>query len=211
MYNLAMGACVRSGEWEAALRLFDERLADPCASSDGGDAFCYGTAISACAQGKQWERALQLLDQMEKEAVAKGDRAYAWNNAMVALNRCGEFERTMQLFSRMEAGGVAAQQHTVAAVIEACSGLADWQHARDVFEGSGHRTTMTYNALIAALVAHDQPSAAVEYFDEFRTSALQGGSERPNDQTYELAIEACGKVDTDRALVLWVEQQASTA
>ena len=27
MYNLAMGACVRGGDWEAALRLFDERCA----------------------------------------------------------------------------------------------------------------------------------------------------------------------------------------
>ncbi|KAL1500485.1 hypothetical protein AB1Y20_013142 [Prymnesium parvum] len=208
MFNLAMGACCRAGEWEAALTLFDERRALSETGALTADAFCYGTAINACAQGKQWERALELLDDMNDETDLVGDPTFAWNNALVACNRAKEWEKALTVYERMRQrvreAALTETEHSVAGAIQACGGLGDWERAQAIFDGSKQRTTMCYNALLAALVGAQQCQLALSYFD-----ALKDGARgcRPNSQSYELAIEACGSVDTDRALVLWDEMQ----
>lgn len=64
---------------------------------------------------------------------------------------------------------------------------------------------MSYNALLSTLVACGEKELALSYFDVL----MGAGSEcKPDSKTYELAIEACGESDTDRALGLWDDMQA---
>jgi len=78
LVSSAMGACVRSGMWEAAIALFDEHAADIAGgeaadSASSGvpqgdrmpDSFCFAAALAACRRGAQAERALKLLTQVE--------------------------------------------------------------------------------------------------------------------------------------------------
>lgn len=209
---------MRAGDWEAALALFQERRAltqtNAGEQPSGGarplsvDAYCYGTAISACAMGKQWEVALELLEDMEAEGDAlEGDASFAWNNALVACNRASEWTRALEVYERMRVTPtVTESEHSVAGALGACRGLNDWQRAQAIFDGSKHRTVMCFNALLAALIACGEDVRALAYFDQLK--AGKAGC-RPDAQSYELAIDACSRHDTDRALLLWVEQQAS--
>lgn len=207
MYTLAMAACNAAGEWEESLALLDERRGT---AGLGVDAYAYSVAMAACAQGRQASRALALLDEMES-AEGEGARecrgnGFAWNNAMVTCNKAEEFAQALALYDRMRNGACAINEHSVAAAIVACRGSgAGWQRAQEIFDGSREVTrssSMCYAALMDALSDGEQWALVLRYYDERTAAGLA-----PTAHTYERAIEACDRVDADRAMVLFEEMK----
>jgi pentatricopeptide repeat domain-containing protein 1 len=208
MYSLAIGACDRAGAWESALALFDNsrQLAAGTEAQAHGDAYCYSAAIHACAQGKQWERALQLLEDMRAQHELIGDPRFAWNNAMAACNAADQWAHTLALFERLATVGLEPNEHSVVAAIQACRHSSDAQRAADVFDAHGQHSPMCLDAVLRALVDADEHAMAVARFETSKQRMRQLGA-HPTASSFELAIEACGSVDSDRALVLWAELQ----
>mmetsp|Transcript_49830 Transcript_49830/g.161144 ORF Transcript_49830/g.161144 Transcript_49830/m.161144 type:complete len:136 (-) Transcript_49830:148-555(-) len=69
MYNAAIRACDKRGDWQHALQLFCEMLDH----SVEQDAVAYNVAISACRSGGRWQHALELYREMsdlEKDVLA---------------------------------------------------------------------------------------------------------------------------------------------
>ena len=200
MYTMAMAACNAGGDFEACLRLLDERRSVAGAKVD---LYAYSVAMSACVGAKAWERALGLLDEMEAFEACRAN-TIAWNKAMVTCNRAGQPAASLSLFEQMRGGGAPLSDHSIAAALVACRALDDWQRARAIFDGSGSSSGMCYSALLEALAHSEQWPLVLQYFDQMRKEGSQ-----PNAQCYERAIEACDRLASDRALVLFAEMRAS--
>ena len=201
MYTLAMAACNAGHNWEGCLELLAERRA-----TLGLDAYAYSVALGACAQGRQWERALELLDEMELDESARGN-SFAWNNAMVACNRGAQPERTLELYDRMRAGASALSDHSIAAALVACRNTTDWQRAQAVYDGARAITAssvMCTDVLLDVLAACGEWTLVLSYFDAMREAGAA-----PTANSYERAIEACDRVDADRALALFEEMRTA--
>ena len=101
VYSAAISACGASGEYEAALALFErmEQLKVP------RNTISYNAAIQACARGQAWRQALTLFDRMATAGVKRDHVTY---NAVVrACETAGEYKLAFDL--RME--GAAAVRH----------------------------------------------------------------------------------------------------
>ena len=90
VYNSAISACGRAGQWEWAISLFkvlqDEAL--QCT------VITYNSVISAC-EGRCWNAALQcfqelVFQQMEADAIS-------YNSAITALAAAGQWQGAMHM------------------------------------------------------------------------------------------------------------------
>ena len=92
VYTAAIAACTKGGQWEQALRVFEQMAEDPqCAA----DAVAYNHALSACASAGQWERAQSLFNRMREEGVAPTGPTYS--SLMTAAGNAGEWEQALQV------------------------------------------------------------------------------------------------------------------
>ena len=92
LYNSAITACEKGGQWEHALRLLEEM---------GGrgverNTITYNAAISACAKGGQWEHALWLLEEMGTRGVERDTITYS--AAISACEQGGQFMQAVLVF-----------------------------------------------------------------------------------------------------------------
>ena len=201
MYTLAMGACNAGYAWERCLELLAQRKA-----TVGIDAYAYSVAMGACAQGRQWERALSLLEEMQSNETCCGN-AFAWNNAMVACNRAAQPQQTLALYDRMRAGECELSDHSIAAALVACRNVTDWQRAQAIYDGSRSFTqasAMCTDVLLDVLAEAEPWPLVLSYFDAMRRAGA-----KTTASAFERAIEACDKVDSERALILFEEMRAS--
>eukprot|EP00903_Cladosiphon_okamuranus_P015642 g14444.t1 len=84
LYNAAIEACAKAGQWEHALKLLEEISEiglSPCVVS-------YNSAIAACAGADQWEKAVALLDEMRELGLAPVSSTFL--PAIEACQRAGE-------------------------------------------------------------------------------------------------------------------------
>ena len=205
MFTLAMAACNAAGEWEESLALLEERRG---VEGAGVDAYGFSVAMGACAQGRQWERALELLEEMEADETCRGN-SFGWNNAMVACNKAEQHQQTLLLYERMRFGACELTEHSIAAALVACrasgeSGEADWERAQRIFDGHAATTRsspMSFAALLDVLADGEQWALVLRYFDRLRELGT------PTERAYERAIEACDRVDPDRAVELFEEMK----
>lgn len=200
MYTLAMAACNAAGEWQACLDLLAARRADGTPL----DSHAFSVAMGACAGAREAETALALLEEMRGDAGTRGN-AFAWNNAMVACNKAGQPAKALELYDEMRGGACTISDFSVAAALVAARATEDWQRAQAVFDGAKVApSVMCYNALLDALHDGAQWKLLLRYFDEMKKLGV-----RPDSRSYERAIEACDRVDSDRALILFAEMSAS--
>ena len=101
-YNVAMGSCVKGGNWEAALSTFEEVVAP--------DVVSYGTVINACARGQQWQRALSLLGEMQRGKAQGGPapNEFVLSAAINACGAAGQWQQALALLDTEKATGVPA-------------------------------------------------------------------------------------------------------
>ena len=199
-YNVAMGACVKDGNWAAALDTFDElpepdvvrsrralhrRTPSPHSTAAPrpqplapnpqpapAAQVSYGTAINACARGQRWQTALALLGRM----------------------------RTCR-------DGPQPNEFVLSAAINACGAAGQWQEALklldDVQGVPPHQRV--YNAAVAACDKGGQPEAAVRLLRRMRAAGVE-----LDVFSYSSAMSACcrvpraadGSVDASRG-VAW--------
>ncbi|OLP88823.1 Sodium/hydrogen exchanger 7 [Symbiodinium microadriaticum] len=91
-YNSVISACERSGQWVAALAVFD---AMP--SAIPRNVVTFGAVISACEKAARWQEALALTDLMESQGVAR--------NAIIfcaAITACGQGEQWQPALSLLQ-------------------------------------------------------------------------------------------------------------
>ena len=176
-YNVAMRACVKGGNWAAALDTFDKlpepdvvrsrrRTPSPHSTAAPGASraptpapsaqVSYGTAINACARGRRWQTALALLGRM------RDGREGPQPNAFV-----------------------------LSAAINACGGAGQWQEALRLLEAvqevPPHQRV--YNAALAACDKGGQPEAAVRLLRRMRAAGVE-----LDVFSYSSAMSACCKV-----------------
>lgn len=83
VYNAAISACGKNGQWERALELLADLSKAGAASSPAGrglrlapDVISYNATIAVCASEGQWEVAVALLGEMEGAGVAPVSASY---------------------------------------------------------------------------------------------------------------------------------------
>ena len=99
-YSITISACGKGGQWEAALRLFDE-MAEVGVERN---VYSYNSAISACSKGGQCEAALRLFDEMAEVGVERDVITYS--SAISACDKGGQWEEALRLFDEMAEVGV---------------------------------------------------------------------------------------------------------
>jgi pentatricopeptide repeat protein len=95
VYTAAIAACTKGGQWEQALRVFEQMATDPQCSPD---AVAYNHALSACASAGQWERAQAMFARMKEERVAPTGPTYS--SLMTAAGNAGEWQKALQVANK---------------------------------------------------------------------------------------------------------------
>ena len=95
-YSATISACEKGGEWQEALRLFNEM--------DGKrvprDTITYNATISACEKGGEWQEALRLFNEMDAKRVPRNPITYS--ATISACEKGGQCKTAMDLLSDME-------------------------------------------------------------------------------------------------------------
>jgi len=106
----------------------------------------------------------------------------------------------------MRGGACDLSEHSIAAALVACRGLgsAEWQRAQQIFDGYASKLkrpssppAMCFVALLEVLADAEQWELTLQYFDRLRDLGT------PTERAFERAIEACDRVDPDRAVELF--------
>ncbi len=112
-----MDAHGRAGDWQGALRLFEEHKAQPL--DERNRTILYTTAITALGRGRQWRRALELLyTDMARDGVSADVVTYG--ALMHACGRAKQWGEVNRLFQHMtQHAGLAPNQIVCHSVLKA--------------------------------------------------------------------------------------------
>ena len=112
VYNAAISACEKGGQWQQALNLF---RAMPKAKAIP-DSISYNAAISACEKGSQWQQALNLFEAVLR---AKGTPTVISHNAAIsACHRGHQWQQALLLFEAMPRSTVKPNRVTFCALLD---------------------------------------------------------------------------------------------
>ncbi|CAE7828791.1 mask [Symbiodinium sp. CCMP2592] len=158
-YSTAVVACEKASEWAAALSLFSSLRK----ASVQVDAFGVSAALSACGKGGLWALALDMLAEMSDKSVTPD--LFCLNGALSALGRAQLWEETLQHLQMLQsAEGVAPDAVSYNTAISASAESSRWPIALSLFQEMQERdvvpTTISFNAVISALMADTQDQAA---------------------------------------------------
>jgi pentatricopeptide repeat domain-containing protein 1 len=95
VYNAAVHACTRDGDWETALTLFQQLKSSGMQPNQA----TYASLIFACGQGSQVRIALRLLDEMTVVP-----NPVVWGAALTATAKAGMVEQALHLLRNMVMG-----------------------------------------------------------------------------------------------------------
>lgn len=98
--NARMQAVSSTGDWQAALQLFQAMQVDPRTRPD---VVSYGCVMRACERAGQWALAITLFDEMLEAGLRPNARVFA--SAIGACERGQQWERAIDLFRLMQVGG----------------------------------------------------------------------------------------------------------
>ena len=201
MYNMAISACGKSGDWMESLRLLSVMRARGLAPDD----FSYGAALSACANAAQWEESLAILDTamvnesppttlrlgvftaycMLHDSLADGPlleatvapNAICFNSAIDACARAGRSDEAIELLQRMTAAGVAPNEISYTTAIKACEKAGQAERAVQLLSEMRSRGvepgTRSYSAAISACEKGRDWQAAARVLAEMREHGVK--------------------------------------
>ena len=96
LFNTAMSACARAGEWQQAITVFNSM------QSKYGirpDEISYATVMAACERCGKWEEVLRYADLCERQFILDG---VACSSALKACQRLKLSERAISYLDRMK-------------------------------------------------------------------------------------------------------------
>ena len=196
-YNRLITACRKFRQWERALSLLDEMREVGVAPN----VISFNAAISACEKGGQWKRALSLLGEMREAGVAPD--VYSFSAAISACEKGGEWERALSLLGEMREAGVAPNVISFNAAISACEKGGEWERALSLLgemrEAGVAPNVISFNAAILACAAADQPSLALETFEEAMATI------EPTAGTFNAVLDAVCTPQRAKARALWLQ------
>ncbi|CAM9530858.1 unnamed protein product [Phaeothamnion confervicola] len=126
-FLLAIGACARAGEADAAvvlLRLMPAARLLPCVAAFNG-------ALAACERSRRWQLAMQLLDEAAETGAVD---VVGFNTVISALGKSGQWAKAMALLPVMRDRGVTPDRYSYNSAISACAAVSRsvdgaWRHA----------------------------------------------------------------------------------
>lgn len=126
VYNAALSALAKAGEWPQALKLIKEMLRSPN-SELAPDSYSHSSVISALAKGRQWQRASEYFEKHCEGGggiVGAGGRAtvnaHVYNALAHAMARGGKWKRALGVLTRMREAAVSPDVYTYSTLITAC-------------------------------------------------------------------------------------------
>jgi len=164
-YNAAISALAKASRSNA------RRSTDRSISEDIGTAKESARYIEGGIDGSQlWRKALELIEQM-KEDEAWPD-VYSYSGAISACGSGGCFEEALQLIKIMQKGPLKSRPNKIAytGAISACARCGEWAPALQLFDSMRADRivcdTVSYNALLSALVNGGQADMAYDTWNE---------------------------------------------
>ncbi|CAK9051556.1 Pentatricopeptide repeat-containing protein 10 [Durusdinium trenchii] len=183
-YTASMWACVKSEQWEHAVRLFEEMQQQFRVHND---TVSCNAALCAYQQAGRWEDALKLLQEMQSSADVISYTA--------CLNACADANQWAQAFavhSSMLQGGVAATSSTCNAVVRSSRDGAAWKKQLQLLEEMRFRNLQpdaaALNAAASACSQAGEWRSALEMMSSMWQRALQ-----PDDKAFCDVIDVCGR------------------
>lgn len=216
-YNVAMGACVKGGNWAAALDTFDElpepdvvrfrRARHRRTPSPHAIAALHRRTPPPHSTATLYRRAPPATPRPKPHPAPAAQVSYG-----TAINACARGQRwqtALALLGRMRRGreGPQPNEFVLSAAINACGAAGQWQEALklldDVQGVPPHQRV--YNAAVAACDKGGQPEAAVRLLRRMRAAGVE-----LDVFSYSSAMSACcrvpraadGSVDASRG-VAW--------
>ena len=170
-YASAIKACERVGQWQRALLL----LKDMVAQQIEPDVITFTSAIAACASGGEWKRAVALLETMR--ACGVEPNAISYNAAISACEKGGKWSRAISLLDEMQTRGVQPDVISFSAAISACEKGGQWERALALLDETPSRgvapDVIIYSAAISACEAcGERETAARLYADAVERELL---------------------------------------
>lgn len=195
-YSAAITACGNCGQWERALELLEEmrrldmkistvtynaaisalskgsrlnarRSTASTISEDNGTA----RHIEGGIDGAQlWRKALELIEQMKEDR--SWPDVYSYSGAIGACGAGGRFEEALELIKIMQKGPLKSRPNKISytGAISACARCGEWAPALQLFVSMRADRivcdTVSYNALLSALVNGGQADMAYDIWNE---------------------------------------------
>ncbi|KAL3533544.1 hypothetical protein ACH5RR_007065 [Cinchona calisaya] len=145
----------------------------------------WNALIAGYAEIGNCEHCFWLLKQMEHDGAGLEDGTFA--PLLALLHDTQFYKRSMQLHSKVIKLGLEFHSIVFNALISSYSGCGSLADAKRVFDiAIAYRDLVTWNAMLAAYLEHDQGKPAFKLFNEMEQLGLE-----PDLYTYTCTIGAC--------------------
>ncbi|XP_050364642.1 pentatricopeptide repeat-containing protein At5g10690 [Argentina anserina] len=198
--NAVAEACVRCGDIDSALKVFDE-MSKP--ESCGVDTVTYATLLKGLGGARRIDEAFEVLESVERGDAVGSPKLSAplIFGLLSALVEAGDLRRANGLLARYgfllrEGGSLSLTVYNL--LMKGCikSGLP--QSAIDMHDEiirlGLKPDRLTYNTLISACVKAGKLDAAMQYFEEMKDEAQKYSDPGlfPDVITYSTLLKGCG-------------------
>lgn len=180
LYEKAMAAFGRAGEWEKVLWLLE--------GMDRPNQKVTNLAMRACAQAGRWEEAVGLLQNMTSKGIAPDQWSY--NTAIHACAQAGNAEKALKLLKEMGQEGVVPDVVSYTTAMDACASVGDVETSRRLLEEmvkkGVHPNHRSFNAIMSAHGNAGQATEAIAVLGLMTEHGLT-----PDVKSYTLAMDVC--------------------
>ncbi|MCO5598372.1 hypothetical protein L7F22_052467 [Adiantum nelumboides] len=153
----------------------------------GQDLVTWGAIITGYVQFEQYEHALKLFEKMKQVGMQADEVTLSCIlKACTGLDIIQQGKLVHDLSIRSGYTTDALIGNTLIHMYSKSGFLDD---ARKVFQGISQQDTVTWNAMLAGYVQHNQGFPAIELFDQ-----MQKERKKPDHVTYTCILKACGCV-----------------
>lgn len=167
------------------------------------DVVSWTAMIAGYAQGGQPQRALASFKAMPPEVYPDGVTLVGVVSACAAL---GDLETGAAVHRYANEKGFGWMVSLRNALIDMYAKCGCMEQAREVFEGTGRKTQITWNTIISAYAVHGDDEAALQLFRQLTTGDESDGTGlvKPDGATFLAALCACahsGRVEEGRRIL----------